>query len=170
MSLVFDEIIPFAEEAWVFLRGLGDLQMQYHLPLALRFILIPMLFSLISASRLRGCPSMVIVATAVFVSEWSLGHHNIFLPMAFSASATLRYMHIPFARRLSSGICRPEGDYTEEDELFLKENVKADNRTVKIPNASYHCFISTSGSYCCSCRIGHSGKCKQSRIKYVETQ
>jgi transglutaminase-like putative cysteine protease len=138
MSLVFDEIIPFAEEAWVFLRGLGDLQMQYHLPLALIFILIPMLFSLISASRLRGCPSMVIVATAVFVSEWSLGHHNIFLPMAFSASAIAAVYAYSFARRLFlRDMSDSEGDYTEEDELFLEgETVKADNRTVKIPNAT----------------------------------
>lgn len=138
MSFILDEIMPFAEDAWVFLRGLGELREQYHLPLALIFILMPMLFSLISASRLRGSPSMVIVSAAVFIAEWSLGHHDIFIPMAFSASAIAAVYAYSFARRLYlRDMSDTEDVYTEEDELFSEgETVKTDNRTVKVPNAT----------------------------------
>jgi len=138
LSVIFDEIMPFAEEVFVFLRGLGELQVRYHLPLALIFIALPMLFSLISASKLRGCPSMVIVSAAVFVTEWSLGHRNIFVPMAFSASAIAAVYAYSFARKLYlRDMSDVETDYSEEDELFSEgETVKAENRTVKVPNAT----------------------------------
>lgn len=135
---VLEKAPPFFGAVLVFLRGQEPLPAEYHLPLGLMFIVATVLFSRISASRLRGTPSMVIVCAAVFVTEWSLGHHNVILPMALSATAIASVYAYSFARHLFlRDMSDAEEDYTEEDELFAEgETVKTERRTIRIPNAT----------------------------------
>lgn len=135
---ILDHVPPFLKEVVPFVTGQAALSDEYHLPLALVFITVTLLFSRISASRLRGCPSMLIVAAAVFLTEWSLGHENILMPMALSAAAITVVFAYSFARHLFlRDMSNAEEDYTEEDELFTEgETVRTEQRTVRIPNAT----------------------------------
>ena len=141
---VTESLFPFAEEVWDFLRGAEELTLEYHPILAALFILLPLLFSLISASKLRGCLSMLVVAATVFVVEWSLGHKGILFPMAISTVAVTAVYVYSFARRLYlRDMSDATEDYTEEDELFDEgQTVKTDKRTIRIPNATAMAVLS----------------------------
>jgi transglutaminase-like putative cysteine protease len=135
---ITDSLFPFVKDTWSFLRGAEELALEYHPFLAFIFIILPLLFSLISASRLRGCVSMLFVAAAVFITEWTLGHHNIFLPIALSTVAIVAVYVYSFSRRLYlRDMSDATEDYTEEDELFEEgQTVEADKRTIRIPSAT----------------------------------
>ena len=115
----------------------GELREQYHLPLALIFILMPMLFSLISASRRCAAALNGHRIRRRIHSGMVIGPPRYFIPMAFSASAIAAVYAYSFARRLYlRDMSDTEDVYTEEDELFGRRDRKDRQPDGKVPNAT----------------------------------
>ncbi len=137
-SYIIETLIPFFRGTFDFLVGTAPLRAKYNLPLMILFIFVIALFARVSASRLRGCVSMLILALGVFIVEWYLGYKSILIAITFCAAAITSVFAYSYARRLFlRDMSDAEEDYTEQDELFNEgELIQHDRNTVKIPNAS----------------------------------
>ena len=134
----FDNISPFIDAVIPFVQGKAPLPDVYHLPLALVFTGTVALFSRITASRLRGCTSLLVAAASVYIAEWFLGHHNIILLMALSGAAIASVFAYSYAREfvLQGMEYADNNDFPEEDTPGQTSADMFEYYAAKLPRAS----------------------------------